>query len=72
MELPHLGRQCAKQGCGQLDFLPYKCNACSATFCQDHYSYTAHECPEAYRKVVTNNHNHNQPSDEHFMAACVW
>eukprot|EP00051_Salpingoeca_urceolata_P018011 m.250692 g.250692 ORF g.250692 m.250692 type:complete len:237 (-) comp19101_c0_seq1:1404-2114(-) len=52
MELPHLGRQCAKQGCGQLDFLPYKCNACSATFCQDHYSYTAHECPEAYRKNV--------------------
>ncbi|CAH0563658.1 unnamed protein product [Brassicogethes aeneus] len=50
MELPHLGKQCSKSDCKKLDFLSIKCDACSQTFCGEHYSYLTHNCPNTYKK----------------------
>ena len=33
------------------DFLPMKCYACNRVFCSEHFHYTKHNCPEAYKKV---------------------
>ncbi|XP_046524056.1 AN1-type zinc finger protein 2A isoform X3 [Equus quagga] len=34
------------------DFLPLKCDACKQDFCKDHFTYTAHKCPYAFKKDV--------------------
>lgn len=47
MELPNLGENCALGGCNRLDFLPIKCDACSAVFCIEHYQYDDHKCLKA-------------------------
>jgi len=52
MELPHLGEQCDYKECGQLDFLPIKCYSCHKKFCNAHFQYESHECPERYTKDV--------------------
>ncbi|XP_018497656.1 AN1-type zinc finger protein 2A [Galendromus occidentalis] len=44
MEFPHLGEHCSVTSCKILDFLPIKCDACSKTFCGDHFSYQSHGC----------------------------
>jgi predicted nucleic acid binding AN1-type Zn finger protein len=36
MEFPTLGERCSQAGCGQLDFLPLKCNYCKISFCKEH------------------------------------
>nr|CAI5835283.1 unnamed protein product [Callosobruchus analis] len=50
MELPHLGKHCSRSDCNKLDFLPIKCDACAMLFCDEHFSYSAHSCPKAYKK----------------------
>ncbi len=45
-----IGRHCAVETCMQLDFLPFSCDCCSRTFCLDHRSYAAHDCPDAKNK----------------------
>ncbi|KAI9192920.1 uncharacterized protein BJ171DRAFT_538055 [Polychytrium aggregatum] len=45
MELPHLGEHCDEASCHRLDFLPYRCQFCTKTFCQDHYRPKEHSCP---------------------------
>ncbi|XP_046524057.1 AN1-type zinc finger protein 2A isoform X4 [Equus quagga] len=35
------------------DFLPLKCDACKQDFCKDHFTYTAHKCPYAFKKIFT-------------------
>ena len=52
MELPHLGEQCDYKNCGQLDFLPIKCYCCHKKFCNEHFQYENHECPEKHTKDV--------------------
>nr|XP_045000527.1 AN1-type zinc finger protein 2A isoform X1 [Jaculus jaculus] len=52
MEFPDLGKHCSERTCKQLDFLPVTCDACKQDFCKDHFSYTAHECPFAFKKDV--------------------
>ncbi|KAI8869652.1 hypothetical protein GQ42DRAFT_179134 [Ramicandelaber brevisporus] len=44
MELPDLGRRCQHKDCGQLDFLPFMCSACSGAFCGVHRTQDAHDC----------------------------
>jgi len=44
MEFHHLGSHCSYPDCKQLDFLPFKCDACDRTFCLDHRTYEAHKC----------------------------
>jgi predicted nucleic acid binding AN1-type Zn finger protein len=49
-DLMSIGTHCAHDGCGQLDFLPFKCDECSKTFCLAHRSYQAHNCAKAKDK----------------------
>merc|ERR1712004_586486 len=44
-ELPHIGDQCFEKSCGQLDFLPVKCDGCKNKFCGQHWTYLGHSCP---------------------------
>ncbi|KAJ5473312.1 hypothetical protein N7475_002878 [Penicillium sp. IBT 31633x] len=44
-DLEALGRHCQYEYCGQLDFLPFRCESCHSTYCLDHRSETAHQCP---------------------------
>ncbi|PWY64769.1 hypothetical protein BO70DRAFT_366918 [Aspergillus heteromorphus CBS 117.55] len=46
-DLDSIGRHCALPYCNVLDFLPFRCSSCKATFCLDHRSETAHKCPRA-------------------------
>eukprot|EP00053_Salpingoeca_punica_P009826 m.88388 g.88388 ORF g.88388 m.88388 type:complete len:258 (-) comp15183_c1_seq1:1419-2192(-) len=48
----NLGKHCALPDCRQLDFLPYKCDACGKITCHEHRQYAAHGCTESYRKDV--------------------
>ncbi|XP_034241610.1 AN1-type zinc finger protein 2A [Thrips palmi] len=52
MEFPGLGEHCSEATCGQLDFLPVKCDACEKIFCHSHMAYSKHSCPSAYKKDV--------------------
>jgi len=52
MEFPDLGKHCSESFCRQIDFLPVKCDACQKVFCSDHFTYTSHQCPSAYKKDV--------------------
>lgn len=52
MELPDLGKHCSEKTCKQLDFLPFKCDACKDVFCKNHYKYEQHKCSSAYKKDV--------------------
>ena len=46
-DLESIGRHCQYEYCGQLDFLPFRCESCRSTYCLDHRSETAHKCPNA-------------------------
>ncbi|KAJ6116674.1 hypothetical protein N7512_006399 [Penicillium capsulatum] len=46
-DLESIGRHCQFEYCGQLDFLPFRCESCRSTFCLDHRSETAHRCARA-------------------------
>ncbi|KAJ5966417.1 hypothetical protein N7481_013131 [Penicillium waksmanii] len=46
-DLETIGRHCQLEYCGQLDFLPFRCESCRSTFCLDHRSETAHKCTHA-------------------------
>jgi len=50
--MPDLGQNCQVKTCNQLDFLPVKCDACSCKFCNAHWTYEAHECPQRHTKDV--------------------
>lgn len=45
-------RHCSMQSCHQLDFLPFRCDACHKDFCQDHFAYACHGCPYAAARSV--------------------
>ncbi|KAJ5397701.1 hypothetical protein N7509_005814 [Penicillium cosmopolitanum] len=46
-DLESIGRHCQLEYCGQLDFLPFRCESCRSTFCLEHRSETAHKCSHA-------------------------
>ncbi|RWR84377.1 zinc finger protein [Cinnamomum micranthum f. kanehirae] len=50
---PELGQHCQQSSCNQLDFLPFKCDACTQVFCLEHRSYKSHNCPKAEQKSRT-------------------
>lgn len=47
-----MGTHCAESSCNQLDFLPVKCDACQKSFCNDHWQYGAHNCPQGRSRDV--------------------
>ncbi|EEB19765.1 arsenite inducuble RNA associated protein aip-1, putative [Pediculus humanus corporis] len=52
MELPEIGEHCNETSCNRLDFLPFKCDACSKIFCSHHMNYEKHKCSSVYKKNV--------------------
>ncbi|WEW59364.1 hypothetical protein PRK78_004835 [Emydomyces testavorans] len=54
-DLEAIGRHCEFDYCGQLDFLPFRCESCKHTFCLDHRTETAHKCPQAGAWARRNN-----------------
>ncbi|KAJ5632295.1 hypothetical protein N7490_008634 [Penicillium lividum] len=65
-DLESIGRHCQFEYCGQLDFLPFRCESCKSTYCLDHRSETAHKCPRAgewarRRNGTTNQENRTAP-----------
>jgi len=42
-----IGSRCQQPYCRQLDFLPFKCESCKGTYCLDHRTESAHNCPKA-------------------------
>ncbi|KAL4069952.1 hypothetical protein V8B97DRAFT_1967163 [Scleroderma yunnanense] len=57
-ELLAIGRQCSQASCLLVDFLPFKCEHCSESFCAEHFTVTAHKCP----KYDESKHNRVAPS----------
>lgn len=57
-QLLSIGQQCSDQSCLMVDFLPFKCQHCTKSFCQDHFKVDAHKCP-AYDE---SKHNRVAPS----------
>ncbi|KAJ7107278.1 hypothetical protein C8R43DRAFT_1114232 [Mycena crocata] len=45
-QLLSVGAQCSHQSCMLVDFLPFKCQHCESSFCQEHFMVTAHKCPK--------------------------
>ncbi|KIK52081.1 hypothetical protein GYMLUDRAFT_180645 [Collybiopsis luxurians FD-317 M1] len=41
-----IGKQCSHPTCHLVDFLPFKCQHCQESFCQDHYKVAEHSCPK--------------------------
>jgi predicted nucleic acid binding AN1-type Zn finger protein len=46
-DLEAIGRNCQYEFCGQLDFLPFRCESCRGTYCLDHRTETTHKCAHA-------------------------
>lgn len=44
MEFPETGKHCSIKDCKLLDFLPFVCEHCQATFCKEHFHMLSHEC----------------------------
>lgn len=57
-QLLSIGQQCSDQSCLMVDFLPFKCQHCTKSFCQDHFKVDVHKCP-AYDE---SKHNRVAPS----------
>ena len=84
MEFSDLGKHCQHDGCRQLDFLPYTCNACNNIYCLEHRTYTDHKCTKAHEKdrlanlcplcekpvTVTKGQDINQVMDRHIQSGC--
>ncbi|KAN0087638.1 hypothetical protein V8E55_006259 [Tylopilus felleus] len=45
-QLLSIGQQCSESSCLFVDFLPFKCQHCSKSFCGEHFQVAAHHCPE--------------------------
>ncbi|OJJ46381.1 hypothetical protein ASPZODRAFT_142201 [Penicilliopsis zonata CBS 506.65] len=58
-DLESIGRHCQLEYCGQLDFLPFRCESCHGTFCLDHRTETAHKCAHAGDWARRRNNNSN-------------
>ncbi|KAJ5273568.1 hypothetical protein N7478_008693 [Penicillium angulare] len=65
-DLESIGRHCQFEYCGQLDFLPFRCESCRSTFCLDHRSETAHKCPREgeWARRRNANQKENLPAPE--------
>ncbi|KAF8843287.1 hypothetical protein BDN67DRAFT_897609 [Paxillus ammoniavirescens] len=57
-QLLSIGRQCSESSCLLVDFLPFKCQHCSQSFCGEHFLVAAHRCP----KYDESKHNRVAPS----------
>ena len=59
-QLLSVGQQCSESSCLLVDFLPFKCQHCSKSFCGEHFLVAAHRCPQ----YDESKHNRVAPSCE--------
>lgn len=59
-QLLSIGQQCTEPSCLLVDFLPFKCQHCSESFCGEHFLAAAHHCPQ----YDESQHNRVAPSCE--------
>ncbi|KAF5369327.1 hypothetical protein D9758_002749 [Tetrapyrgos nigripes] len=57
-QLLSIGKQCSHPSCLLIDFLPFKCQHCEDSFCQEHFMVNAHSCP----KYDASKHNRVAPN----------
>ncbi|KAJ6477391.1 hypothetical protein C8R47DRAFT_1140349 [Mycena vitilis] len=85
-QLLSVGKQCSHQTCLLVDFLPFKCQHCESSFCQEHFMVTAHKCPKydeaKYNRVSPNcplcnvvvsvrpGQDANEAVENHFVKDC--
>jgi len=50
MHFAEVGDHCSMTTCNRQDFLPFKCDCCNNTYCLEHRTYSAHNCPKAQGK----------------------
>lgn len=62
-QLLAIGKQCSEATCHLVDFLPFKCQHCQQSFCQEHFKVEAHRCPE----YDESKHNRVAPNCEQFQ-----
>jgi len=43
-QLLAIGKQCSHRSCLLVDFLPFKCQHCQDSFCQEHWKASSHNC----------------------------
>ncbi|KAF8964412.1 hypothetical protein BDZ97DRAFT_1757989 [Flammula alnicola] len=57
-QLLAVGKQCSDPACLLVDFLPFKCQHCELSFCQEHFKVDAHKCPKydesKYNRIAPN------------------
>ena len=85
MEFEHVGSHCQVTNCNQKDFLPFKCQHCTMTFCNEHRTYSAHECKGELARDMTSidcpicslsvkfdlSQDVNQVWESHYMNTCT-
>ena len=47
-----IGKLCSMEGCGILDYLPFKCNYCNKYHCLIHKDYESHNCLDVPQKKI--------------------
>lgn len=57
-DLLAIGKQCSHQSCHLVDFLPFKCQHCQESYCQEHFMVQTHSCP----KYDESKHNRVAPN----------
>ncbi|KAF8195460.1 hypothetical protein BJ912DRAFT_957039 [Pholiota molesta] len=57
-QLLAVGKQCSDPTCLLVDFLPFKCQHCELSFCQEHFKVNAHHCS----KYDESKHNRIAPN----------
>ncbi|KAJ6508733.1 hypothetical protein C8R45DRAFT_893452 [Mycena sanguinolenta] len=81
-----VGRQCSHNSCLLVDFLPFKCQHCDNSFCQEHFMVSAHKCSKydetKYNRVSPNcplcnvvvavkpGQDANEAVETHFLRDC--
>ena len=55
MEFPELGKNCTKEDCKELDFLPIICQFCKKPFCSKCFLPADHQCAVYKDKKVDKN-----------------
>ncbi|GLB38343.1 putative AN1-like Zinc finger [Lyophyllum shimeji] len=85
-QLLDIGKQCSQPSCLLVDFLPFKCQHCQESFCQEHFKAAAHNCSKydesKYNRVapdcplcstpvaVRPGQDPNDRMEEHFAKEC--
>ncbi|CAA7271320.1 unnamed protein product [Cyclocybe aegerita] len=57
-QLLAIGKQCSHPSCLLVDFLPFKCQHCQLSFCQEHFKVDGHQCD----KYDESKHNRVAPN----------